>query len=117
MLFSLGLFNCSPENPDNGVSTNQAPTVWLNGDEPVESGDTYSVTLHWGGSDPDGRVSHYEYLVNNGPGDMLDPANLAGEWTPVFGNSTTLVFPNSAPDDALNAKSTTETIFVRAVVP
>ncbi|MFQ6676640.1 MAG: hypothetical protein ACE5LH_09930, partial [Fidelibacterota bacterium] len=63
----LAISSCR-EGPFLGEKTaNQPPQVWLSGAPPEGSVNTYLVHLFWGGWDPDGEVSHYQYAITDNP--------------------------------------------------
>jgi hypothetical protein len=96
---------------------NQAPTVWLAADPPQGSAGTYSIRLYWGGTDPDGKVAHYEYLIIDDVTGLFDPANITDTtWTPISSNESTFEFVEPSLAGGPTAAATpTHTFVIRAV--
>ncbi len=114
----LLLAACSPEAPNHDDAANQPPTVWVTAEQPVESGDSYSVAFTWGGRDPDGSILHYEYIVTDNEDGYFDPNDLNRTWTSVSGTSATLTFPLEHTNDGgieAAAIEPSRTLVVRAV--
>ncbi len=105
---------CSTESPPDSAAPNQAPSVWVQAQPPIGSDNSYSMHFEWGGSDPDGKISHYEFLLRDNDGVMLDPAHVAGTWTTVYGDDSTFVFQID-PSHTTESGSTVATFLVRAV--
>ena len=104
---------CSPDNPTQQRHNNQPPSVWLAGGPLERSADSFSVHFEWGGADPDGAISHYEFVVVTTGEQMLDPTRVAGPWQSVFSTDTTLVFSDPPSDPSLGGSS--RTFLIRAV--
>ncbi len=122
VLGALLLFGaCASDTIDGERSANQPPTVWLAAAPPEGSTGTYTVELFWGGWDPDGEISKYEYLVTDNVTGVFNPADTVDvPWTAVIGNDSTFTFSaDSLQDDnptsqkSLFARS--HTFFIRAV--
>jgi hypothetical protein len=69
---------CSNEVYTGTQKKNTPPEVWLSSG-PVE-GDTtsYQVHFYWGGWDPDGEITHFEFVVVDGDPIGFDPADTTG---------------------------------------
>ena len=118
----LALFAaCASDTLSGDEKKNQAPNVWLSSGPPEGSTGTYTVTLFWGGWDPDGEIRYYEYLVTDNVTGVFNPADTVGEpWNPVVGNDSTFTFSaDSLVDvDPPGQKATfirSHTFFIRAV--
>ncbi len=85
---------CSPESPSSESNLNQAPRVWVSAQEPQATDAGYTVRFDWGGADPDGRISGFEYLITNNTDRMVDPNTVAGEWTATSSSGAELAFAN-----------------------
>ncbi len=100
---------------------NKPPIVWLAAGPPEGSVGTYSVELFWGGWDPDGEISHYEYLISDNVTGVYDPDARHGDWTPVVANDSTFVFSADSlvdPSHLLGQQALfqrSHTFFIRAV--
>jgi hypothetical protein len=105
---------CSTESPPDSTAPNQAPSVWVQAQPPVGSDNSYSVHFEWGGSDPDGKVSHYEFIIADNGDVMLDPAHIEGAWTTVYGDDSTFVFQVD-PTHTTESESHVATFLIRAV--
>lgn len=118
-LAALALTACE-EIQDNKVP-DKAPIVWLAAGPPEGSTGTYSVELFWGGWDPDGEISHYEYLVTDNVNGIYDPNAKKGPWTPVVSNDSLFIFTaDSLVDDEgplpqVGVFQRSHTFFIRAV--
>jgi len=118
----LGVLFVVACEPDLRVDTheNVAPNVWLSSGPPEGSVGTYSVQLYWGGWDPDGEISRYEYLVSDNVTGVFNPADIVGvPWNPVFANDSTFTFSaDSLAEDPVSQKAVfmrSHTFFIRAV--
>jgi len=102
---------CSPESPTGDDVPNQAPTVWVAADAPQSAPESYSVRLYWGGTDPDGKVTHYEYLIVENVTGAFNPDDIAdATWTPIPSNESTFEFAEASP-----AATPTRAFVIRAV--
>ncbi|HEU4928514.1 MAG TPA: hypothetical protein VFU38_01690 [Candidatus Krumholzibacteria bacterium] len=112
---------CASDTIDGERATNQAPSVWLAAAPPEGSTGTYTVQLFWGGWDPDGEISKYEYLVTDNVTGVFNPADTVGEpWNPVVGNDSTFTFSADSLQDANPTGqkaifTRSHTFFIRAV--
>ena len=104
---------CASDTLSGDHQENQAPTVWLSSGPPEGSTGTYTVTLFWGGWDPDGEIRYYEYLVTDNITGVFNPADTTGaDWLPVVGNDSTFVF--SADSLLDNNPSGQKAVFIRS---
>ncbi|HEU4928826.1 MAG TPA: hypothetical protein VFU38_03280 [Candidatus Krumholzibacteria bacterium] len=112
---------CASDTLSGDPQKNQPPNVWLSSGPPEGSTGTYTVTLFWGGWDPDGEIRYYEYLVTDNVTGVFNPADTTGrDWLPVVGNDSTFTF---SADSLLDANPTgqkaifirSHTFFIRAV--
>jgi hypothetical protein len=106
------------ENPPMG---NEAPQTWVASGPPDSSNSEFRVHLYWGGFDPDGAVSYFEYVItDNGPGGF-DPADTTGrdKWTRIEIGDTVFTVKADLPEDPGNQNNRnffrSHTFFVRAV--
>ncbi|HXV14782.1 MAG TPA: hypothetical protein VEC56_11310 [Candidatus Krumholzibacteria bacterium] len=111
---------CASDTLSGDHVENQAPTVWLAAGPPEGSTGTYTVQLFWGGWDPDGEISFYEYLVTDNVTGVFDPADTVGvAWSPVYGNDSTFTFSaDSLSETPTGQKAVfmrSHTFFIRAV--
>lgn len=112
---------CSSTQYSGKLPENQPPHVWLSAAPPEGSVDQYTVHLYWGGWDPDGKISHYEYFISDNTTGMFNPADTVGvKWPTVFANDSTFVFsadslavPN--PTSQVSVFERSHTFFIRAV--
>ena len=106
--------------------SNEPPQVWLSSAPPEGSVSEYTLHLYWGGWDPDGEISHYEWVVTNNEGGVFDPADTtgAGKWRRVYSNDSTFTFTadllaDSSQTDPENLTPVdfvrTHTFFIRSV--
>jgi hypothetical protein len=128
MLISMGLIvilvvflGCSEDIIFGTAKKNNPPKVWLSSG-PVE-GDTtgYQVHFYWGGFDPDGEISFFEFVVVDG-----DPIGFKSEdttgynkWFRTFSyDSLFKVTADASPRDyggSYTRYDKTHTFFIRAV--
>ena len=112
---------CASDTLSGDEKKNQAPNVWLSSGPPEGSTGTYTVTLFWGGWDPDGEIRYYEYMVTDNVTGVFNPADTAGvDWLPVVGNDSTFIFSaDSLVDENPSGQKATfvrsHTFFIRAV--
>ncbi len=101
--------------------TNQPPTVWLAAGPPEGSVGTYYVELFWGGWDPDGEISHYEFLISDNTSGIFNPADTVGvDWRSVYSNDSTFTFSadslvDTGPPSQRALFMRSHTFFIRAV--
>lgn len=102
---------------------NLPPEVWLSSG-PVESDTTsYKVHFYWSGWDPDGEISHFEFVVVDGDPIGFSPADTTGldKWTVTTGYDSVLSvsadsFPHPyLPNPLYTIYDRTHTFFIRAV--
>lgn len=93
---------------------NQPPEVWLSAAPPEGSTSGYTIQFFWGGFDPDGKISHYEYVISDNRTGVFDPADTTGvdKWRRVFANESTFVMTA----DVLADSSDTDFETLRSVV-
>lgn len=109
----LAVTACAKDELAGDMLENQPPQVWLSAGPPEGSVSKYTVHMYWGGWDPDGEISHYEYLVTDNTTGVFAPADTVGAtWNRVISNDSTFTF--SA--DVLADTNTTDTVslFVRS---
>ncbi len=101
---------------------NMAPTVWLASAPPEGTESGYLVHLYWGGWDPDGQISHYEYCITNNETGQFVPADTVGpdKWNDVFSNDSTFLFTadgqsNPNNNNMVQKFERSHTFFIRAV--
>ena len=69
---------CADDQIVGRERNNEPPQVWLSSAPPEGSVSGYTLHLYWGGWDPDGEISHYEWTVTNNEGGVFDPADTTG---------------------------------------
>ncbi|HEU4929912.1 MAG TPA: hypothetical protein VFU38_08780 [Candidatus Krumholzibacteria bacterium] len=111
------------DKPIDGTHVaDKPPIVWLAAGPPEGSTGAYSVELFWGGWDPDGEISHYEYLITDNVYGVYDPnASKGRPWTPVLSNDSLFIFTadslvdNTDPLPQMARFQRSHTFFIRAV--
>lgn len=117
----VALSACASDQLEGELLQNQPPQVWLSAAPPEGSVSKYTVHLYWGGWDPDGEISHYEYLVTDNDSGVFLPADTVGaEWNRVLGNDSTFTFSadilaDTNTTDQVSVFVRSHTFFVRAV--
>jgi len=112
---------CASQNLEGDLLENQPPQVWLSAAPPEGSTSKYTVHLYWGGWDPDGEISHYEYLVTDNETGVFVPADTVGaDWSRVLSNDSTFTFTadilaDTNTTDQVTVFTRSHTFFVRAV--
>ena len=98
ILLVASTFSGCSEVEDEDISSlkNTPPTIWLDGGPPEGSVSVYKIEFSWGGHDPDGSISHFEYCVTDNDG-AFDPADT---WVRITGRkpqkrATRLFFPQT----------------------
>jgi hypothetical protein len=95
------LFGCEENAFIGEVARNIAPSVRLTGG-PLE-GDTtsYRIKFSWIGSDVDGRVEYYEYVLCDGDLTGFDPADTTGsdKWKRIVRTDSTFSFSADEEED------------------
>ncbi|HEX5132666.1 MAG TPA: hypothetical protein VFX92_09280 [Candidatus Krumholzibacteria bacterium] len=121
MAVVLALTACATQEYEGDALRNQAPSVWLSAAPPEGSTGKYTVHVFWGGWDPDGEVTHYEYLVTDNTTGVFAPADTVGaQWMPVVANDSTFTFSADILTDTTATTQVAEftrshTFFVRSV--
>jgi len=121
-VLAAALGGCTSSGPEGDVAENLAPVVWLSSAPPEGTTEKYTIHLYWGGWDPDGLISHFEYSVTNNAGGLFQPADTTGpdKWHRVYANDSTFSF---SADSLVETNPTTQraefqrshTFFIRAV--
>jgi hypothetical protein len=62
------LYGCSGEE---STRENKPPTVWIANGPSEGSLSHYYVQFFWGGRDPDGEITHYQYVITDNPPEGL----------------------------------------------
>ncbi len=112
---------CASDQLEGTAAENQAPTVWIAAAPPEGSTSSYFVQLFWGGWDPDGEISHYEYLITDNRRGTFSPADTVGaDWSPVQAHDSTFAFSadslaESDPGAQTAVFTRSHTFFIRAV--
>jgi len=101
---AAALHGCS-EPVVGPTPANRPPTVWLSAAPPQGAVTDYRLHLFWGGWDPDGEISHYEYLITDNESGVFNPADTVpvnGEspWNPVFSHDSIFGFSADVPEDS-----------------
>ncbi len=112
---------CASDELGGDKAANQPPTVWIAAAPPEGSTSTYNVQLFWGGWDPDGEISHYEYFVTDNRFGSFNPADTVdADWQALLGNDSTFTFSADSLSETIPGQSTavftrSHTFFLRAV--
>lgn len=106
------LAGCSTgDHIDCNCWQNEAPVVWLAAGPAEGSINPSPVDFFWGGWDPDGDITRYEYVFNANAGGVFNPIDTVGvDWIPVLGSDSSFTLAggdSSAPQSY--------TFFIRAV--
>jgi hypothetical protein len=115
------VWSCS-STTDGELKENKPPTVWLSGAPPEGSLESYIIKFYWGGWDPDGEISHYQFCITDNKEGNFDPADTTGSdmWETVIRNDSTFSFTadvleENKPDDQVAEFRRSHTFFIRAV--
>jgi len=122
-VFAIGVQLAGCSDSDQGeFKENQPPTVWLSSAPPEGSVEKYVVKMFWGGWDPDGEISYYEFCITDNEGGTFDPADTVGadSWHTVYSNDSTFTF---SADQLVDTNTTdpaadfvrSHTFFIRSV--
>jgi hypothetical protein len=112
---------CANNQLEGTPTQNQAPTIWIAAAPPEGSTSSYFVQLFWGGWDPDGEISHYEYLITDNKTGTFAPADTVGAgWLPVIANDSTFAFSADSLAETIPGQQSavftrSHTFFIRAV--
>lgn len=123
ILVALALFaGCSSTERAGELVENQRPTVWLSAAPPEGTVSHYKVHLYWGGWDPDGEISYYEYVITDNGYGTSNPTLLENDddWQRVYRNDSVFVFTadelgDPTPDDMVAEFQQTHTFYIRSV--
>jgi hypothetical protein len=87
-------YGCAENKLAGTPPENQPPHVWLSAGPPEGMTVSYRLRFFWGGWDPDGEISHYEYAITDNDDGVFDPADTTGadKWHRVFANDSTFQF-------------------------
>jgi hypothetical protein len=111
------------DDETNDISTlkNSPPTIWLHGGPPEGEVAVYKIEFSWGGFDPDGEISHFEYCITDNDG-AFDPADTVGadHWMQTAKTRDTFNFSADVPvdsvlDDPVEEFRRSHTFFIRSV--
>ena len=118
-------FGCTSDEVTGTHYANRPPEVWLAIGPPEGSVTDYRVHVYWGGWDPDGEISHFEWALTSNETGVFDPADTTGadKWHRTFaGDSIFKVSADALADSSqlVGRGATPEfrrahTFFVRAV--
>jgi len=121
---ALALASCS-EGPPGHRLENKPPTVWLSSAPPEGNDTSYRIHIYWGGWDPDGEISHYEYAITDNLSGVFDPADTVttperNPWHPVYCADSVFTFTADGLKDTLTTDMVTRfershTFVIRAV--
>ena len=108
----LTIYSCSDESADTGPNL---PPETIMGEYPAQGSTvSFEVSMQWGGTDSDGRVTSYEIAWRSGPFDssMLDSL----DWGSTSAREATFIVKadTCCIDDSTTWKHT-HTVFIRAV--
>jgi hypothetical protein len=114
------LTGCS--DPGGELVENKPPTVWLSSAPPEGTVESYTIKMNWGGWDPDGEVSHYEFCITDNDRSSFNPADTVGpdKWHRVYSNDSTFTFTadvlvDTNTTDLVTDFTRSHTFFIRAV--
>jgi len=79
LLSGLLLPGCSVDDITGTLPANRPPEVWLSIAPPEGAAVDYFVHVYWGGFDPDGNISHYEWTITNNEGGAFEPSDTIGD--------------------------------------
>jgi hypothetical protein len=122
LLAAFGLLvGCSDEGFQGEPEGNKPPEIWLSSG-PVE-GDTtgYQVHFYWSGWDPDGEISHFEFVIVDGDPIGFHAEDTTGmdKWTQTSAHDSVFrVSADGSPrtvDVSYTRYDKTHTFFIRAV--
>jgi len=128
MLIALGtgaFWGCTKDTGGE-LLENEPPIVWLSSAPPEGDATRYKLKLYWGGWDPDGEISHYEYVITSNEGGIFDPADTTtspdgvSPWHQVTSNDSVFTFSadvwaDSSTTDLVTRFERSHTFFIRAV--
>lgn len=125
-LVIAGVGGCAGNELVGTNKKNRSPEVWLSSAPPEGTVAKYTLHLFWGGWDPDGEVTHYEWTVTDNENGVFDPADTTGadKWRRVYSNDSTFTFTADTladstatnPDDLKSVDFVrNHTFFIRAV--
>lgn len=121
LFFAAQLTGCSDSDVGE-LKKNQPPTVWLSSAPPEGSVEKYTINMYWGGWDPDGQLSYFEYCITDNEGGSFNPADTMGaeNWDKVYANDSTFSFTADVLVDTNTTDLVTDfershTFFIRAV--
>lgn len=115
---------CASDEITGSDPSNRPPEVWLSIGPPEGSLVEFSVHLYWGGFDPDGNLSHFEYTITNDEDIVFNPADTTGDWKSTDVTDSVFIFtaddiPDSSAIDFSHMKPyefvKPHTFFIRAV--
>jgi hypothetical protein len=112
---------CASDKIEGTAAKNQPPTIWIAAAPPEGSTSIYTVQLFWGGWDPDGEISYYEYLITDNKSQTFNPADTVGvTWSPVVSNDSTFTFSadslaETVPGQLPAVFKRSHTFFIRSV--
>ncbi|MCK4774480.1 MAG: hypothetical protein KAT30_06830, partial [Candidatus Krumholzibacteria bacterium] len=122
ILIASPFSGCSEFGDEDASSLkNTPPTIWLDGGPPEGAVAVYKIEFTWGGFDPDGEITHFEYCITDNDG-AFDPADTAGSdrWTSTTETRDTFIFSADIPvdsvlDDQVEEFRRSHTFFIRSV--
>lgn len=106
VLVAVQLWSCSQDNFIGESYGNEPPSIWLASAPPEGTIAAYTLHIWWGGWDPDGEISYYEYVITDNKSGVFDPADTtstAGDykWHKVNANDSTFLFTaDQIPDSS-----------------
>jgi hypothetical protein len=122
ILISSPFSGCAEFGDEDTISLkNTPPTIWLHGGPQEGAVAVYKIDFTWGGFDPDGEISHFEYCITDNDG-AFDPADTVGaeRWTKTTKTRDTFIFSADIPvdsvlDDQVEEFRRSHTFFIRSV--
>ncbi|HKK70293.1 MAG TPA: hypothetical protein VKA86_03685 [Candidatus Krumholzibacteria bacterium] len=96
VLFAAG---CADEALIGERVPNSAPDTQVEATPPNLGASTFRITLFWSGSDLDGTVDGYEWIItDNGSDGILSPSDTTGTWNYTESTDSTFVVSADIPD-------------------
>ena len=103
LLIALGLVflatGCSDDALIGESVPNSPPDTQVEATPPNLGAASFSIDFFWSGSDPDGSVVGYEWIItDNGPDNILAPADTTGEWNFTEVSDSTFIVAADIPE-------------------
>ena len=102
LVMGIQFYSCTSDELSGTQFSNQKPTVWLSSAPPEGSIASYTITLFWGGWDPDGEIDRFEYVITDNEGGIFNPSDTIDAWQDVVGNDSIFTFSADVFADSTN---------------